>query len=338
MGELSWKGWEGKGMIVNFVANYQAGYVGEVGDATHLAREMEALGHTVRKIPQDAWREYVIDGMPEGKYDVPRDLKANINIICKWHHFYDGSFIEQLRIVSGAPVFYWVWDYMDDAGLPSWHRNMVDSADLYLGNDIYSPQYKDVKNKYYFPFDVADGDIPRHQMEKKYDVVFFGSWLGQGDRIEYLTEINKTNPITVFSWNHEEWEKRGFTAHPAIYGINFARAVGQSRIILGLSVEATSWGYWSNRVGKVLTLGGFLLYQYAPGMEIFLHDGAEYFSSIEEAREKIDHYMIADTEREAIAKRGYEIGRMHFTSKARVKDLMILAERFLKKGSKIWKI
>lgn len=324
-------------MTINFVGNYQSGYVGEVADETHLAREMEELGHKVRKIPRDAWREYVIEDFPEDKYDVPKELDADINIIAKWHHFYDERFIDKLREKSKAPVFYWVWDYMWDQGLPDWHHSAVLASDLYLGNDVKAPWYSQMKNCYYFPFDCIDEQIPRFQIpedEKKYDVTFFGSWIGQGDRQEWLKEINKTNPIKVFSWNYKEWPEE-FDAEPAVYGVEFARKVAESRIVLGFSVEPNCWGYWSNRVGKVLACGGFLLYQYAPGMELFLRDGAEYFSSIEEAREKIDHYLVAETERNLVASVGKEIGRREFTSKQRVKELMILCERFLKtKGAK----
>ena len=126
--------------------------------------------------------------------------------------------------------------------------------------------------------------------------------------------------------------------YPAVYGDKFNLSVARSKIILGFSVEPNIWGYWSNRIGKTLLAGGFLLYQYAPGMELFLKDGAAYFSSIEEAREKIDHYLIADTEREVIARQGFQIGQHHFTSEQRVKELMILAERFIKTKGKGWRI
>ena len=183
---------------------------------------------------------------------------------------------------------------------------------------------------------MADGELPRFQtVEKVYDVTFFGSWLDQGDRREWLTEINKTTPIKVFSWNYKDWPKE-FNAQPAVYGIEFNQKVAESKIVLGFSVEPNCWGYWSNRVGKTLLAGGFLLYQYAPGMELFLRDGVEYFSSIEEAREKIDHFLIADIEREEVARKGRKIAE-RFSSKARVKDLMILCERYLKKGAK-WQI
>ncbi len=324
-------------MVINFVGNFQTGYVGEVADETHLAREMRDLGHEVRCIPRDEWREHAIDGKPYK--NVPVDMKADCNIITKWHHFDDGSFIDQLRIISGAPVLYWLWDYMWDNGFPDWHISMAKAADLYLTNEYgikKAYEVEGITNLYYFPFDVADEQIPWHTTpQKKYDVSFFGSWIPQGDRQSYLIPISHFIPINVFSWNYKDWPS-SFIVEPAVYGIKFNEKVAQSKICLGFNVNPDCWGYWSNRVGKTLLAGGFLLQQYAPGMELFLRDGVEYFSSVEELTEKIDHYLVADTERNEIAKRGREIGRDRFSSYARVKELMILIERYLKKGDKHW--
>lgn len=323
-------------MKINFIGNFANGYVGEIGDANHLAREMEDLGHTVQKVPQDIWKAFVEGETIGADWVLPLE-DADINIICKWHHF-TGLHILALKNMTDAPVFYWVWDYMWDQGMQDWHREMVEASDLYLGNDVRSGFYTPYRNAYYFPFDVADAYIKRVVTNKKYDVAFFGSWIGQGDRQVWLKEINKTNPITVFTWNPKDWPSEFTDVHEAVYGDELAKTVAESKVILGFSVEPDCWGYWSNRTGKILTLGGFLLYQYAPGMELFLQDGAEYFSSIEEAREKIDHYLIADKEREAIAMRGFQIGQHNFTSNMRVKQLMILCERFLRKGDTKWSL
>jgi hypothetical protein len=321
-------------MKINFVGNFQRGYVGEEADETHLAREMENLGHTVIRVPRDEWREHVLDGKPYK--NVPENLESDVNIICKWHHFYDGMFARKLREKSGAPVFYWVWDYMlgSDGKPLDWHYKMITASDLYLGNDIMRyPSDVPRQKLYYFPFDVSDKQFDRVRLPKKYDTVFFGSHIPQGDRVEWLTEINKTHPIKIFSWNPEKWE--GFDAEPATYGSNFVLEVAQSKIILGFNVNDHTWGYWSNRVGKTLTVGGFLLQRYVPGMELFLRDGAEYFSSIKEANEKISYYLEHDEEREKIANRGYQIGRDRFTSEARIKELMIFIERYLHETSQV---
>ncbi len=320
-------------MKINFISNFQNGIVGEISDAVHLAREMEALGHQVQKVPQDIWKA-TCEGESNRSWIRHLPVRADINIITKWHHFVDGKYIERLRGSTNASVFYWVWDYMRNE---DWHLKMIEASNLYLGNDVYSGNYKDYKNCYYFPFDVADGEIPVFDIgEYKYDVSFFGSCIGQGDRIEWLTEINKTNPIKIFAFNYQDWQSKGFSAEPAVYGKEFNKAVSISKICLGFSVNPNLWGYWSNRVGKTLLAGGFLLQQYAPGMELFLRDGCEYFSSIEEAREKIDYYLIAEKEREKIAQRGYEIAKDKFTSKARIKELMILIDRYLKTNGKNW--
>jgi spore maturation protein CgeB len=325
-------------MIINFIGNYQNGYVGEVSDESHIARELERLGHTVRRIPRDEWREYVIEGAPKGKYKgVPEDLTADINLIAKWHHFYDGSFIQQIRAGSGgAPVFYWVWDFMYDQGLPEWHIEAAKEADLYLSGEAgIFWRYQELGVKpYYFQMDVCDGDIPTFANEEKiHDVIFTGSYLGQGHRKDWLPIINKEVPVKVWSWNYEEWEKRGFEAYPAVYGEEYNKLIAQSKLVLGFSVEPNCWGYWSNRVGKVMQAGGCLLQEYAPGMEFFLSNRKiDYFSSPEEAVEKIKKFL-ENYQNFAVTINPYD---QQFTSFYKAKQLITLMERYLKGDSGRW--
>ena len=319
-------------MTINFIGSFTTGYVGERSDECHLADEMEALGHEVRRIPRDEWREHVITG--ETYPNIPSDLTADINIVAKWNGFYDGSFANTLKSRSGAPVFYWVWDYMQGE---DWHMEMVKASDLYIANDVFSGQYKGLQNCYYFPFDVSSKDFDAVEADKVRDVAFFGSWIPQGHRQEWLTKINKEFPVTVFSWNYSEWPKE-FDVYPAVYGKEFALEVAKTKICLGFSVESDCWGYWSNRVGKTLACGGFLLYEYAPGMELLLREGVEYFSTPEEASAKIRFYLQNEEKRQLVASLGYMQGRDRFTSEERVKDLIILIERYLKKGNTVWKI
>lgn len=318
-------------MKINFVGSFTTGYVGEVADETHLCNELEYIGHEVKRIPRDIWKAYV-DGQNNWP-DITDSLKADINVICKWHHFDSEDYVNVLRHRSEAPVFYWVWDYMWDQGVPPFNMEMAKAADLYLSNEagVFKKYYKDV-NAYYFPFDVSDANLDKVVADKKYKVAFFGSYLGQGDRTKWLPEINKAWPVKIFSWNWEEWKNRGFDAEPAVWGMEFAKKVAETKVILGFNVNDHCWGYWSNRVGKVLTTGGFLLQRYVPGMELFLRDGAEYFSSVDECVRKINYFVEHNQERQRIADRGYEIGRDRFTSRARIKELVILIDRYLKGG------
>ena len=320
-------------MKINFVGNFISGYTGEKADECHLADEMEALGHEVRRLPRDEWREHVVSG---NQYpNIPVDLKADINIIAKWNGFYDGRFARALGSRSGSPVFYWVWDYMQGE---DWHMNMVQASDLYIANDVFSGHYGSMSNCYYFPFDVSSKEFDRKFHNQGFNVSFFGSWIAQGHRQEWLKIINKEVPVTIFSWNYKDWPEEFKNRFPAVYGDAFSTAVSQTKICLGFSVHPSTWGYWSNRTGKTLTVGGFLLQEYAPGMELFFRDGIDYFSSPQEAVEKIKYYLINEEERESIALKGYQIGRERFTSYERVKDLMILAERFIKRGDTVWSL
>lgn len=322
-------------MRINFIGNFQKGFVGESADEIHLCDELEALGHRVQRVPRDIWKAFV-DGHrnPDWENHLPKK-PAKIGILCKWHHFNKASYIQKLRKVSGAPVLYWIWDFMWDEtskDFVSWHKVMAKEADILLTNEGgLIPAYlnRDI-NAYYFPFDVSSKEFDRVEVDEKiYDVVFLGSHIGKGDRVEWLKKINEKVPVKIWSWNWEKWKEDGFEAQPAVYGHQFASIISQSKIVLGFNVNDHCWGYWSNRVGKVLTVGGFLLYRYTPGMELFLRDGAEYFSTPAEAIAKIEYYLEHENEREKIAQRGYEIGRDRFTSAARIKELMIFIERYL---------
>jgi len=324
-------------MKINFIGNYGGNYVGELADEVMLTRDIEILGNKLKKVPRDIWQAYC-NGYWEDQWEQLMPIKdADINIICKWNAFNEAKFITKLKeYTNQAPVFYWTWDSMGWPETGPWHLMMAKAADLHLTNEggsLHHMWQQGVK-AYYFPFDVADGDIQslEGKEEKIYDVAFFGSCVAVGDRIPWLTEINKTHKIKFFSWNYKEWLKKGMDAEPPAYGFNFAVKVAQSKIILGFNVDDHNWGYWSNRTGKILTLGGFLLYRYTPGMELFLRDGAEYFSSIAEVNEKIKYYLEHEDERKKIAERGYQIGRDRFTSRARIKELLILMERYLKGG------
>ena len=318
-------------MIINFIGLFnQPGYVGEISDETHIARELEKLGHTVNRVQRDIWKAFV-DGDHDPSWNLP--IKADINLVAKWPHFNDGKYIRSLRdlsragigpLESGGAVFYWVWDYMPYPDIPDWHLEVAREADLYLSGEagIFHEYIKQGVKPYYFQMDVCDGDIPVFDnLEKVYDVVFTGSCIDQGHRKEWLQEINKVIPVTIFSWNPEEWFKLGFKeCYPAVYGEEYNKIIAQSKIVLGFSVEPNCWGYWSNRVGKVLRAGGTLLQEYAPGMETQLPNCVKYFSSPEEAIEKLkqDDYVCPRDHND-------------FTSIAKVYQLAILMERYLKR-------
>lgn len=321
-------------MTINFVGLFGTTGSGELSDESHLANALQTLGHTVRRIPRDEWREYVIEHYPEGKYrGVPADLHADINIIAKWHHFYDGSFINDLHNLSHAPVFYWVWDSVDLN--IDWHRKMAQAADLYLSGELgRAHEFRQHNIRfYYFQMDVVDTDTPYIQSARLdssflHDVVYLGTYDNQNGRMDILKAINKEIPIAVYGQNYEEWQRQGFTAYPAVYGIEANNVMARSKIVLGTSCDPHLFGYWSNRVGRVLSNRSLLLQQYTPGMENFLHDWVEYYSTPQEAIEKIKHLLKT---RDYRNRQIYD--RELWKGSRKAMDLCILIERYLKENN-----
>lgn len=321
---------------INFIGSFTQGYVGEKADEVHLAANLEKLGHKVVKVPRDQWKAYTDGRKPNDDWVLPKP--ADINIVCKWHHFNDKKYVEKLREETGAPVFYWVWDFMD-YDPKGFHYKMAKASDLLLTNDGFNRVPKEI-DWHYFPFDVSEWIDPLRFSEivdikdtGKYDIGFFGSCLKKGDRLEFLRYLQDYYEPRIYAWNADEWRKEGFKdVHKAVYGEDFAREVNKIKIILGFNVNDHTWGYWSNRVGKTLNAHGFLLQRYVPGMELFLSDGAAYFSDKIEMIKKIEYYLDHPKEAREISQMGSTYAYLRLTSYDRMKDLSILIDRYLKGG------
>lgn len=327
-------------MNILFIGNTQSGPGGEPADETHLVRELKDYGNKVAFVPRDEWREYVEERFPKGKYKVPepQEFHPDIAIICKWHHFYDARFINAIKERYNCPVVYWVWDFMGDE---SWHISMAKAANIYLSGELgQAGHYASLDIPfYYFQFDSTDKQFLTGWTEdrnKKYDVVFTGSCTNQNERLDILKEINKEIPIRVYGPDFEEWKKQGFDAYPPVYGQEFNNLITYSRIILGTSANKNLFGYWSNRIGKVLWARGFLLQWYTPGMESIIGDACEYFSSAEEAIRKIKFYLKNPVAREKFFEKILFSGPDRWTSEYKIRQLMILLDRYLYTKGKGW--
>lgn len=328
-------------MKILFIGNFQNGPGGEAADEAHLAREFENAGHTVYRVPRDEWREYVLEEFPHDKYKVPENIEVDVAIIAKWHHFFDGQFVDAIKVQYNCPAFYWVWDYMEGHSPDDWHMKMAKAADLYLSGELgLAEQYrKEGVRFYYLQFDVTDGEYFYEVARRKdIDVSYLGSCSNQNGRIDLLKEIKKEIPITIFGYDTEEWKKQGFeNVFPAVYGQDFNRVIARSRIILGTSGGPNCYGYWSNRTGKVLHARGFLLQQYTPGMEVMLGDAVEYFTTANEAVEKIKYYLSSPDKIWKFKQNSMAFNPNIWNSAYKIKQLTILFERYLKSnGGKQW--
>lgn len=148
----------------------------------------------------------------------------------------------------------------------------------------------------------------------KYDVGFVGVANG-GKVYEERTKI-----IQKLS---KDYGNR-FVIHQNTRGLDLNRALATIRIIVGHSIRSSS--YWSNRIYEILGRGGFFLHPATSGLEEEFTDGTHYasytYGSYISLKEKIEHFLRHDKEREKIKRQGHEFCKQRYTYKIRAKKMM----------------
>jgi len=252
--------------------------------------------------------------------------------------------IRRLRDLTGAPVFYWQYDVLFESfpdtitGYAKDHFAATIEADGYFSKELrYAHDYRRIGAKYfYLPEDAASPSFERSapQREPQYPVVFIGSCFDFGtvNRPQWLREIQeKTAPIPLhlFGRNPDGFDQRGLgNTHSAYFDSNLGGLIAQSKIVIALDFIHDCEGYWSNRVGKTLSCGGFVLCKFTLGMErAFGPDGENlvYWDTIDDCVAKIRYYLDHEDERSFIADRGYHYAKVYMSKEYRVRQFLTIA-------------
>ena len=138
---------------------------------------------------------------------------------------------------------------------------------------------------------------PNENTKKIYDVVFVGTLRENRKAVVAYLKQNGI-PVKTFGERAE---------NPAVFGSELGNIYRQTKINLNLNSDPASTGF-SSRVLQVMGTGSMLLSQYSSDLETLFKNKKELvcFSTLEECKELIEYYLEHDTEREQIAKRGYE--------------------------------
>lgn len=139
---------------------------------------------------------------------------------------------------------------------------------------------------------------PKNGAKKRYDVTFVGG--SHGGRSEFLNTLVKEG-VAVSTFG------RGWNKTLAFNSM--VRLYCESRINLNFSTSSVDENVKQikGRVFEIPMCGGFLLTEYAPGLEEWFEIDMEIacFSDRKEAAEKIRYYLSHEAKRERIAQAGY---------------------------------
>jgi spore maturation protein CgeB len=123
------------------------------------------------------------------------------------------------------------------------------------------------------------------------------------------------------------WEELGLTpTRGDVYPEQYRQICSGAKIVLGCDWRHDVRWYFSNRTWFTLGCGGFLLTNYAPGLEDLFenHRHLVWYRSVEEATELIAHYLEHPDERARIAAEGHGFATTHRAYDHFARDLVDL--------------
>ena len=170
------------------------------------------------------------------------------------------------------------------------------------------PKYSELGARVILALPIMGGipiDRDWSNIEERYDVSFVGD--RKFDREQYVNEIKKRNiPIHVFG--------RGWGRYaPFAEMIDIFKT---SKINLDFSKTFYNKLQFKGRIFEVCLAGGFLLTEYAPGIESYFDIDKEIvcFHNADEMIDKITYYLNHEEERRAIAQAGWKRATAEYTS------------------------
>lgn len=240
-----------------------------------------------------------------------------------WTSFYydiEESTMETIR-KDGSIVVGWFFD--DEWRFDNYSRWQIPNLDYCVTNAIDAvPKYRnlDAQCIYTIPNTGIAIDRDWSNFEEEYDVSFVGS-IAVADRRKYVDKLEKMNiPVHLF----------GQGAGGYIPFDKMIEIFKTTKINLNFSKANYDWlRQIKGRVFQVCLAGGFMLTEYAPGIENFFMPDKEIvcFENEEELINKVIYYLDHEDERRAIAQAGWKRATKNYTSSHMVADVFDQIEK-----------
>lgn len=209
--------------------------------------------------------------------------------------------------------------YMCDLREPQKLANGATFDYIFLCNKEHLEEYEEVFGKedgstkaYYVP---QCGDESPILKDSYWDVVFIGNFNSEyhQNREVIIREIQDKFNLKIIAG-------RGYTPENKYLYRDTP---------ISLAISPPVEGYTSNRLYNILSVGGFCLTLYYPGIEEQFERGVhlDWFETPEEANEKIKYYLEHPKERKRIAKAGQEIYNKEHTGQKRLDTMFSYIEK-----------
>jgi glycosyltransferase involved in cell wall biosynthesis len=232
----------------------------------------------------------------------------------------------------------WYVDHPPEGLFPDWLVLGCSHVDL-----VFMSSYGLIeKMKRYNPnvYWVVEGaHLPLLQPQKNEqtkDVSFFGSVVhvrNDHERCSFLRELAEKYDFHLYGGDStRKFSDFQFTnAYGPVWNEDLAKAISETKIVIGFNSPNTVLLYWSNRLYVTLACKGFLITAYVPGIERVFenHKDLVWFSSREELYELIEYYLNNPEQREKIAQQGYEKVCAVFSTQTQVEKLLKIANEKL---------
>ena len=307
------------------------------GVAAHIAEGFAALGHPVERF-DPAFQRQTTAGKLRKRYEQVRtrldDLAGNLpfvrarfserllsaarsrnigfTLVC--HDFLQPGEIRRLREETGAPVAIWFPDHIGNFS-KAWFLS-ADYDALFFKDPFIVQNLRRTLDKpiYYMP---ECFNPQRHRLDSlsEEDHRIYGCDVATaGNLYSYRAAFfERLGDYEVKIWGNppplwmDDAPIRQMLQGRFVANEDKARAFLAAKIIVNNLNPAEIWGI-NARTFEIAGIGGFQLVDWRPGLGQLFEDGRELvsFRSMEDLREKIDHYLPLEEERREIARKGHE--------------------------------
>jgi spore maturation protein CgeB len=177
---------------------------------------------------------------------------------------------------------------------------------------------------HYLPFGFDEDRIivPEQKLAYQYGISFIGN--GDAERQKWVREVaEQLQPAALSVFGNHYPSIPNVSLHPPVYDQSYFDLFRKSKVNINI-LRKQNKGSNNMRTFEIPAAGGFMLHEHSEEvMEIFRPEQeAVYFSSVEELVDKSVFYLKNDTNREAIAVRGFEKARKGHSYQNRMKKIL----------------